>query len=322
MPSHSFATPPETLNHEGKPRHVGVEIEFGSVSTRAAAEKLHALFDGRLEQEDQHRFHLRGTSLGDFLIELDSQYVHRVPDAKGDDRDFAGRLRSILGNISELIVPNEIVCPPVELDRLAELEALTQALVDIGASGSSASPLYAFGCQLNPEIASREAGWILAMLRAYVLMSPWLRAIIELDLTRRLASFADPFPADYVRRILARDYAPDMDQLIDDYLAFNPTRNRELDMLPLFAWLDEQRVHASVDDVRIKARPTFHYRLPDARIGQPGWSLALEWNRWCVVERLAADADRLSAMSEAWLENDARLVPGNWAIMSTGWLLT
>jgi len=310
------------MNHEGKPRHVGVEIEFGSVSTLAAAEKVHALFGGRLEREDQHRYHVCDTRLGDFLIELDSQYVHRVPGAEDDKQQLADRLRSILGNISELVVPNEIVCPPVELDQLPELEALTDALVAIGASGSSASPLYAFGCQLNPEIASREPGWILAMLRAYVLMSPWLRAIIELDFTRRLASFADPFPADYARLILDAGYQPDMDKLIDDYLAWNPTRNRELDMLPLFAWIDEDRVRSRVPDTRIKARPTFHYRLPDARIGEPGWSLALEWNRWCVVERLGADADRLAAMSEAWLENDARLVAGNWAIMSTGWLLT
>ncbi len=322
MTAHSFATPPETMNHEGKPRHVGVEIEFGSVSTLAAAEKVHALFGGRLEREDQHRYHVCDTRLGDFLIELDSQYVHRVPGAEDDKQQLADRLRSILGNISELVVPNEIVCPPVELDQLPELEALTDALVAIGASGSSASPLYAFGCQLNPEIASREPGWILAMLRAYVLMSPWLRAIIELDFTRRLASFADPFPADYARLILDAGYQPDMDKLIDDYLAWNPTRNRELDMLPLFAWIDEDRVRSRVPDTRIKARPTFHYRLPDARIGEPGWSLALEWNRWCVVERLGADADRLAAMSEAWLENDARLVAGNWAIMSTGWLLT
>jgi hypothetical protein len=122
--------------------------------------------------------------------------------------------------------------------------------------------------------------------------------------------------------VLAPGYAPDQAGLIDNYLHANPTRNRELDMLPLFAWIDEDRVRSCVPDARIKARPTFHYRLPDARIGDPGWSLALEWNRWCVVERLAADAERLAAMSEAWTANDARLVPGNWAIMSTGWLLT
>ena len=96
MTAHTFATPPETLNHEGKPRHVGVEIEFGSVSTLAAAEKVHALFDGRLEREDQHRYHVRGTTLGDFLIELDSQYVHRVPGADGDKQELADRLRAMM----------------------------------------------------------------------------------------------------------------------------------------------------------------------------------------------------------------------------------
>ena len=75
MTARNFATPPETLNHGGKPRHVGVEIEFGSVSTQAAAEKVHDLFGGRLEKEDQHRFHVRGTDLGDFLIEAGNSHV-------------------------------------------------------------------------------------------------------------------------------------------------------------------------------------------------------------------------------------------------------
>jgi hypothetical protein len=32
---------------------------------------------------------------------------------------------------------------------------------------------------------------------------------------------------------------PDLDTLIDDYLEYNPTRNRALDFLPLFLHLDE-----------------------------------------------------------------------------------
>lgn len=322
MIARQFTTPPHTLNFEDKPRHVGVEIEFGSVSTGDAARKVQAMFGGELRQEDQHRFHVRDTSMGTFLVELDTQYVHRVPGGEGGPDELMDKLRGFLGNISELVVPNEIVCPPVELDRLPDLEALSDGLVEIGASGSSANPLYAFGFQLNPEIASREASYILSMLRAYVLMSPWLRAVIELDVTRRIVSFADPFPAGYANWILDPDYEPDLNELIDDYLAFNPTRNRELDMLPLFTWLDEDRVRASVSDVRIKPRPTFHYRLPDAKIGQPDWSLALEWNRWCVVERLAANAEQLDAMSRAWLDNDSRFISGNWAIKCTDWLLT
>lgn len=319
----NFAEPPDTLNYEGNPRRVGVEIEFGSVSTETAAHQVHELFGGELEQEDQHRFHIVGTRFGDFLIELDSQYVHRMSDASQEAKDQLGdRIRAILGDISELVVPNEIVCPPLEIAQLAKLEALMDGLVAIGASGSSTNPLHAFGCQLNPEIASTDTAYVLSMLRAYILMSPWLRAVIDLDITRRIVSFADPFPTDYARHILHAGYAPQLEGIIDDYLAFNPTRNRELDMLPLFTWLDEERVRSQVDDVRIKQRPTFHYRLPDAKIGQNNWSLALEWNRWCVVERLAADPDRLSAMCEAFLKNDSKLVPGNWAILSTDWLLT
>ena len=38
--------------------------------------------------------------------------------------------------------------------------------------------------------------------------------------------------------MLDAGYGPDLGALIDDYLAANPTRNRALDLLPLFAELD------------------------------------------------------------------------------------
>ncbi|OBX33760.1 putative amidoligase enzyme [Halomonas elongata] len=40
--------------------------------------------------------------------------------------------------------------------------------------------------------------------------------------------------------MLDPDYQPDLRTLIDDYLEYNPTRNRELDLLPLFAYLDPE----------------------------------------------------------------------------------
>src|SRR3546814_9457337 len=42
-------------------------------------------------------------------------------------------------------------------------------------------------------------------------------------------------------------------------------------------------------DELIKARPTFHYRLPNARLADPQWSIVREWNLWVRVERLAHD---------------------------------
>lgn len=40
----------------------------------------------------------------------------------------------------------------------------------------------------------------------------------------------------------------------------------------------------------VKARPAYHYRLPNCLIDEPDWRLAREWNTWVAVERLAADA--------------------------------
>ena len=186
MSSRPLKLPPFDLNHQGRPRHVGIEIEFGSVSTGEAAAKVHQLFGGDLQREDRHRYHIRDTAYGDFVVELDSQYVHGEMwgESPGESGTFKSRLREFVGEISELVVPNEVVCPPVEITRLGELERLLDCLVDIGAKGSMASPFYAFGCQLNPEIASREPAYILSVLRAYMLLSAWLREVIELDLSR------------------------------------------------------------------------------------------------------------------------------------------
>jgi hypothetical protein len=37
----------------------------------------------------------------------------------------------------------------------------------------------------------------------------------------------------------------------------------------------------------VKARPTFHYRLPNCDIGNPDWNLDLSIEMWMAVEALA-----------------------------------
>ena len=62
---------------------------------------------------------------------------------------------------------------------------------------------------------------------------------------------------------------------------------------------------------KINQRPTFHYRLPDAGVSDPGWSIAPDWNRWVAVERVADDRDRLDSLGRAYLafEGEAK----SWA---------
>jgi hypothetical protein len=82
-------------------------------------------------------------------------------------------------------------------------------------------------------------------------------------------------------------------------------------VLPLLLYLDEDRVRAMLPNEKINKRPTFHYRLPDARISDPGWSIAPDWNRWVAVERVAGDRAKLDSLGRAYLtfEGEAK----SWA---------
>ena len=99
------------------------------------------------------------------------------------------------------------------------------------------------------------------------------------------------------------------------------TRDRELDLLPLFAHLVPDQVYATVSETLVKPRPTFHYRLPNSRVDDAAWGGVIEeWNRWVAVERLAADAPRLA---EARVEVRDRLAGENdqgWREWPGGWL--
>ena len=322
-----FNKPPRETNADGDPRRVGVELEFAAVSATDAAGIVRSAFGGTIERVNQHKFKISDTALGDFEAELDWQFLHdgedegaSEEDARSKKTDFQDAFRGVLGDVAATIVPCEIVCPPVALSELHRLDALLADLRKLGAQGTTANPLYAFGAQLNPEIAEKSAAYIVSVLKAYLLVSDWLRAVISLDLTRRVLTYTDPFPVDYVLKVVDPGYWPDMEDLIDDYLRHNPVRNRELDMLPLFSWLDRSRVQAVMSDARVKSRPTFHYRLPDTRLDRPDWTVATEWNRWCVVERLAERRDKLEAMARAYKENQAHLVSKDWAILASEWL--
>ena len=143
-------------------------------------------------------------------------------------------------------------------------------------------------------------GTILAHLRAFMLLDPWLRATSFATRIQRVAAPPD-FPDDYTRLVLSPDYRPDLAGFADDYLAANPSRDRALDLLPLLLHLDAQRVRRLLPREKISARAVFHYRLPQAHVGDEGWSIAADWNRWVAVERLAADPERLAELSRAWL---------------------
>jgi hypothetical protein len=306
-----FDRPPLTTNEAGEPRTVGIEIEFAGISAEEAAKALCRRFGGGVNQKDPHAYLVKGSSLGDLSVELDSRYAHPDKFRAGGLKTVGARVASWLGSAASLVVPSEFVSAPLPIEKLPEIDRAAAALREAGARGTQDGAFYAFGLHFNPETPRRDAETITAIVKAFVLLNGWLRRQVAPDTTRHLLGFADPFPPDYVRRLAEPDYWPDLPAFVGDYLAANPTRNRDLDMLPLLVHLDEERVRARLPNEKINKRPTFHYRLPDARVSDPGWSIAPDWNRWVAVERLAADRDRLEALGRAYLAFAGE--PKSWA---------
>lgn len=251
-------------------------------------------------------------------MELDWEYLKQAASADNPNIQNLELLR----DLASPFVPVEIVCPPIAVTELDKLDALISALHKSGARGTHESLMSAFGVHINAELPALDANTIHNYLRAYSLLQWWLVKAHDVDFSRRLTPFIDLYPDSYLKCVLEAE-SPDLTQIIDDYLKFNPTRNRALDMLPLFAELDNERVKDTVDDSRIKARPTFHYRLPNCLLGEAGWSLADSWNIWWVVEELANRPDDLEALSLKFL---ARWRPilgidhGEWIRIIEPWL--
>lgn len=318
MPQSTVSMPPRITRPDGTPRRVGVELEFADLDAPGAARVVRGLFGGEIVMQDPHRCTVRDTTLGDFTVELDMRAAH--PEHAPDDKTPAktteamkNGLRRLWGNIGSLVMPFEIAAPPIPFERLPELDRLVSGLREHGARGTHASPLFAFGMHLNPEVAEETADYTLDHLKAFLILAAWLRAGIKVDATRRLSGFIASFPTNYAAKVVDPAYRPDLDGLIADYLADNPTRNRELDLFPLFAKLAPDTLFAHVSDPHVRPRPTFHYRLPNALVGDPTWTLAEDWNRWVAVEELAADRERLDRLGLAYRDRLRRGDLDGWA---------
>lgn len=311
MPStRSFTLPKRMRTDEGAVRRVGFELEFTGVDLARVSDEVAKAYGGETRRNSAFEHTVENTDFGDFTLEVDAAllkdrlYIDLLQSMGVNlSREQEQALDERLLSVAAAAVPFELVTPPIPMDRLEEMQALEDILVALHAKGTKASPLYAFGMQFNPEAPSLEPESILSYMRAFFLLREWLEQEIDVDLSRRVLPFINPFPEDYVRMVLDPEYRPDMDRLIADYLYFNPTRNRPLDMTCLFAHIDERAVLSRVEDPHlVKPRPAYHYRLPDCRIDESDWSVAQEWNRWAEVERLAEDTSAIRRLSGRYLE--------------------
>ncbi len=298
--------PPRIENAQGKPRRIGVELEMNGLTLDQLSELVADYLALEIQQAGRYERVLSGDPAGDWGVELDFRLLKQLGREEREKGTVSGELgdsaEEVLKWLAESLVPMELVSPPLPMVRLNQVEEIIRRLRAAGAKGTSDRLVNAFGMQFNPEVPDENTDTITAYLKAFTCLYDWLYARADINLSRQVTNYIDPYPTDYRRLLVGADYWPERSLLIDDYLAHNPTRNRALDMLPLFAYFDEARVRRQLDDPLIKPRPAFHYRLPDCEIHRSNWSLSLAWNDWLEVEALACDENRLADCCRAYHE--------------------
>ena len=301
----AFALPLVLMNADGLTRQVGVEVEFMGLSARAAAHALAAELDGAVIEEDPHAYHVQHTRIGDLTVELDLRHVHPRRPGPGPLVRLGVTGAAWLGSVLGGVVPRELITPPMPIGRLAVVDRAVDVLRRAGARGRGETLFGSLGLHFNIDPPGLDAETLTSVLKAFLLLNPWLRREAMGDGTRR-SYLQAVYPEEYVHAVVAPSYWPDLQTLAEDYLAANPTRDRDLDLLPLLLHFDEARVRAQLPNEKIGNRAVFHYRLPRAHVSRAGWSLAPEWNRWVDVECLALDRDRLDALGRAYLDAQYR----------------
>jgi len=316
----------------GRPRRAGFEFELGNLPVIEAARALHEAMGGELSINNPFQAVLSGTRLGELKIERDARVLSSVRYRKWlnqlglefEPGSIEHEIETNIDTASSLLVPCEVVTEPLAFDCLGHLDELTATLEDLGAHGTQDSLIYAFGMHINTSLPAGDAVTLRRFLQSFLLLSNWIIEMSDTDLTRRFFTrFIDPFPQDYVERVLAVDYDPDLDRFTEDYLRDNPTRNRALDLLPILMELKPDRVLGALkgeERALVRGRPAFHYRLPDCRVNVPGWSAANAWNHWVYIEKLAGDEALLPELIREWRKCNASfsLAPGtSWTMRLT-----
>lgn len=327
-----FAMPPVQQGPSGQLRRVGYEIEYAGVDIETSAAIVNDIAGGTLKRTNPFHYDIVDTPHGDFSVEIDATLLHEQAYEKYlkqvgidiDSLDLRAPLEKLLRSVATIIVPHEIITPPLPLTRMHIIDEIRAALVTVEARGTRESVLYGFGVHINPELPADTAESLLAHLRAYCLAYDWICRQSQVDWSRRIGPYINRYPEQYVELIMQPDYEPTRAQLARDYVHHIPSRNHALDMLPALVYLESDTIlQLTREPVLIKPRPTFHYRLPNCLIGDPDWRVAHEWYYWVLVEELAADSERLKSIMQDYWQHKASWLPTlfhSWPDIVNGYL--
>ncbi|MDZ7665773.1 MAG: amidoligase family protein [Desulfotignum sp.] len=315
-----FKLPSVTRTRRGVLRNVGFELEFTGLDLEQTVRVVTSVMNGKRLRESAAACVVNVPKMGEFAVELDWDFLKKKADGQATDK--TGDWIDLLSQAATLLVPMEVICPPIALSEMHRLDPLIRALRKAGARGTKDSMIAAYGVHINAEVPSLDPEVVFAYLRAFSLLQWWLVDVHQVDMARRISFYVDLYSETYLQVLFSRK-KPDITRITSDYLDHNASRNRALDLLPLLSCVHPGMVRNAVPDSKVKARPAFHYRLPNCQIDKPDWSLARSWNVWWVVEELAQRPDDLNMMEARFLSMHRPLIGVNrsdWTAWMDQWI--
>ena len=209
-------------------RKIGFELEFASLSLNQVATLIQKHFAGQTEKESEYVLHIRDSQFGDFRLEIDSSFLKNKVyvdwlaslGIKLSEKEQK-RWDILLANHTDIIVPKELVSPPIRRSECASFYLMVEELKTMASDQSrfdfSLAPL---GLHLNFEVASLNVDYLLATLQSFCLNYKKLINEVDVDFNRSLAPYIAPFPEKFVDFICRTDYRPNISEFISDYLDF------------------------------------------------------------------------------------------------------
>lgn len=305
-------------------RKIGIEIEYYGLDITASTKLLKDLFDGNIVHTNTSQAQVKDSDIGDIKIELDASLAHKMSDYASQNKENA-IIQSLdkIGN--ELLrlsaVPVEIVFPPVDVETVKKLDTMISLLQKKGAQGTQDNALFAFGVHLNIETHETNVEYYRDILLSFFLLQIWLAKKTRQDYSRIISGYNKIYSHEFGVGLMDKNFKT-LPDLISFYISQVPDRNYALDMYPLWVHL-HQDMFDNKKQKLVKARPTFHYRLPDCKLGQEGWSFSQEYNLWLQVESLAKDKKRLQEIADSYRKNIKSLTDplgGKWLdILKNQW---
>lgn len=277
-------------------RLVGIEIEFIGVPLDKATQLVADVFGGQVEKKDEYIYHVTHSQFGDFRVECDSSFVksrkfNQWLSKLGIDLEPEDirKMDEKIAQGANILIPFEIITPPLpmsQIDRFDELiEKLKEAKKNLDSIPFSLAPC---GLHINVEAPSLKVEDLQSIVTSFSQSYETLVKEIDVDKKRQIAPYIAPYPREYQRLLMDPTYKPNIDQFFEDYLKFNPTRNRALDLTTIIGHMNwellEKYEDKGVELQLIKPRPAFHYRLPNCHLDDEEWNFKTEWQRWVKVE--------------------------------------